>query len=151
MPLTRTPFWDTREFHAHLLEHARTPFTWGTHDCCMSAANAIQSFTGVDIAADFRGKYSDMESALAAIKAITGGCTVADAVAWCAAKHGLVERPNPLFAQRGDLVLMEQSASDVADQLIAGVVHLSGKHLVTVGEHGLVRFSIHAARRAWQV
>jgi|SRR5665213_1978903 len=150
MPLTRTPFWDTREFNAHLQEHARKPFAWGTHDCCTSAANAIQSFTGVDIAADFRGKYTDLASALAAIKTVTGGSTIEDAAAWCAAKHGLVEYPKPLFAQRGDLVLMQVTNEDGLP-LIAGVVHLNGLHAISVGEHGLVRLPVRAVRRAWKV
>ncbi len=113
--------------------------------------SAIQSFTGVDIAADFRGKYSNRVSAMAAIAAITGGTTVADAAAWCAAKHGLVEYAHPRQAQRGDLVVMKQNATDSEDQLIAGVVHLSGRDLITVGEKGLVRISILNVVRAWKV
>jgi hypothetical protein len=150
MPLTRTPHWATREYNAHLKAHAHAPFAWGTNDCCTSAANAIESFTGVDIAADFRGKYTDMASALTAIKAITGGSTIEDAAAWCASKHGLVEYPMPLYAQRGDLVLMAVANEDDSP-LIAGVVHLNGLHLVSVGEHGLVRLSIRTVRRAWKV
>lgn len=143
--------WREVHFDAHLNAIARKPFAWGEHDCCLFAADAIQSFTGIDIAADFRGKYTDKLSAFKAIRAITGGNTVADAAAWCAAKHGLVELQHPLCAQRGDLVVLRQSAADTADQLIAGVVHLSGAHLVSVSESGAVRLPITNVVRAWRV
>jgi hypothetical protein len=151
MALIRTKHWATREFNAHLMAHAHHAFEWGKNDCCLYAANAIQCFTGVDIAADFRGLYSNQISAMAAIKAVTGGSTVADAAAWCAAKHGLVEYAHPRQAQRGDLVVMRQNAEDPDERLMAGVVHLSGRDLVTVGERGLMRISILNVVRAWKV
>jgi hypothetical protein len=151
MPLIRTKHWATRELNSHLVTHARKHFVWGQHDCALFAADAIKCFTGTDIAADFRGQYDDQASALRAIKVITGGATVADAAAWCAAKHGLVEYAHPLHAQRGDLVIMRQNAADVDAQLLAGIVHLSGAHLVTVSEHGLVRLPITNVVRAWKI
>ena len=151
MALKRTEKWDIEEFDKHLNEHASKPFVWGENDCALSAANAILSFTGVDLAAEFRGAYTDKRTAFAAIRRITGGSTIADAAAWCAEKHGLVEYEYPLMAQRGDLVVMAQNAEDAEDKLMAGVVHLSGAHMVTVGEGGLVRISILNVRRAWKV
>jgi hypothetical protein len=146
MPLARLPFWDTRLLHDFLLTRNAMPFEWSTNDCCTFAADAIKSFTDVDIASDFRGKYSDMVSAFRAIKDVTGGATVADAAAHCAQKYGLKELPSPLLAQRGDLVLVEDSG-----QLVAGIVHLNGRHVVVVGENGLKRQSIRNVRRAWRV
>jgi hypothetical protein len=151
MPLTRTIYWDTREYHDFLLAQAKAPFEWGVNDCCMFPANGIQAFTGIDIAADFRGKYTNQASAIAAIKSVAGGASVADAAAWCAAKHGLVEYPKPLYAQRGDLVVMANPAQGAFDQDIAGLVHLSGSKLVTVGEGGLVVMDIRFVKRAWRV
>jgi hypothetical protein len=72
--------------------------------------------------------------------------TVADAVAYCAKQHGLVEYTHPLCAQRGDLVVMANGTN-----LIAGVVHLNGAHLISVGEPGLVRLPITTIKRAWKV
>jgi len=146
MPLTRTPHWATREFHQFLLARAKTPFAWGSNDCCLFPADAILAFTGVDLATDFRGKYHDEASAFALIKSITGGTTAADAAAYCATKHGLVERAHPLTAQRGDLVVIGNGTS-----LIAGIVHLNGRHVISVGESGLLRLSILNVKRAWAV
>lgn len=146
MPLERTQHWATRELHDFLLARASKPFAWGENDCCLFAADAVLSFTGVDLAADFRGRYNDEASALALVKQITGGSTIADAAAYCAAKHGLEELPQPLFAQRGDLVLVEDSG-----RLISGVVHLSGRHVAAVGKDGLKRLPVRSIRRAWKI
>ena len=147
MSLPRKPFWDTRAFHGFLATRADEPFTWGTNDCALFAADGVEAITGVDIADEFRGKYHDEAGAFALIKQITGGSTVADAAAYCAAKHGLVEWQHPLMARRGDLVVVRNGDGS----LIAGLVHLNGRHVVSVGEKGLLRFPISSIIRSWHV
>ncbi len=115
------------------------------NDCALFAADGIQAITGVDIAGDFRGKYSTEAEAMALIASVAGGSTIADAAAWCAAKHGLTEWKHPLCAQRGDLAVFQAPTGS----MVAGLVHLSGAHLVSVGESGLYRFSISKVLRAW--
>jgi hypothetical protein len=150
--LTRQTHWATRGLHGFLREQRSAPFAWGSNDCCMFAANAIESYTGVDIAADFRGKYHDEASAFALIKTVTGAgldprTAIGDAAAYCAAKHGLAEWPHPLQARRGDLVVVENGG-----RLIAGIVHLTGRHVVSISEGGgPVKLSILAIKRAWHV
>ena len=146
MPLTRTAHWATREFHDFLMARAFAPFVWGKNDCSLFAADAIQSFTGVDLAADFRGKYSDEAGALALCKQVTGTATVEAAAVYCAQKQGLVEWQAPLCARRGDLVLVEDEG-----RLISAVVHINGREAVTVGADGLKRLPIWDVRRAWSV
>jgi uncharacterized protein DUF6950 len=146
MPLTRTAHWDTRELHDFLLARAQEPFVWGKNDCSLFAADAIQSFTGVDLAADFRGKYTDEASAMALVQKVTGTATIEAAAAYCAQKQSLVEYPHPLLAKRGDLVLVEESG-----RLISAIVHLSGRHAVTAGADGLKRLLITSVKRAWAV
>ncbi len=144
--MQRVDNWDTRAYHDFLIERASTPFEWGVNDCALFAADGIQAITGVDIAADFRGKYTDEAGAWQCIKDVTGGTTVADAAAYCTTQHSLTEWAHPLMAQRGDLVVFENGGA-----LVAGLVHLSGRHIVAVGENGLYRFSITAIERAWHV
>lgn len=146
MAIQRRQNWDTQHFHQFLLDHANKPFAWGSHDCALFAANAVEAITGVDIAADFRGKYTTQLGALRTISKITDGSTVTDAVAHCAEKHGLVEHVHPLMAKRGDLVII-----DNAGTLIAGVVHLNGRHVVSASETGLVRLPITNIVRAWSL
>ncbi len=146
MALQRKEHWQTRDFHAFLLERVHTSFSWGINDCCLFAADAILAITGTDIANDFRGKYYDQESAFALIKSVTGGETVADAAAHCAAKYGLIEHQHPFMAKRGDLVVIQNGQN-----LIAGVVHLNGRHAVSVTESGIVRLPITSVVRSWSL
>ena len=161
--LKRTTHWATREFHQFLLEREKLPFAWGTNDCCLFPADAIQSFTGEDLAAEFRGKYTDEASAFAVVRDVCSSLAPNDwqvtqrnvayiAASWCAKKAGLVEwvdkedKPAPLFAQRGDLVVVENGES-----VIAGVVHLNGRHVISVGHEGLLRLPMRAVKRAWRI
>ena len=152
MTIKRSQHWLTQEFDTSLKESQHTPFKWGSNDCCLFAANAIQAMTGVDIADDFRGKYTDEISAFALIKTVTGGTTVADAAAHCASKHGLTEwldksnKPLPLMAKRGDLVVVTNGTN-----VIAGVVDQSGKYVAAMSETGIIRISIRSIQRAWHV
>lgn len=152
MALTRMEHWATRSFHDFLLSRAKLPFAWGSNDCALFAADAVLAITGTDIAADFRGKYTDEKSAGALIETVTGRTAIEDAAAYCAKKASLVEwvdkdgKPLPLFAKRGDLVVVEDGG-----RFIAGVIHLSGRHAVSVSEAGLVRIPISKVVRAWQV
>lgn len=143
--MTRKQHWATRAFHAFLSSRRDTPFAWGTNDCALFAADAIEAITGTDIASDFRGKYSDQAGAFATVKAVCGGSTVADAAAYCAEKHGLEEWKYPLMAQRGDLVVVENGGTT-----IAAVVGLSG-HVAAMTEDGWVQLPITQVVRAWHV
>lgn len=149
MPIARKQFWDTRAYHNFLLERIKMPFIWGSNDCALFAADGIQAITGVDIAAQFRGKYHDEASAMQAIKEICGGASVADAAAYCAQQHALAEWKMPLFAKRGDLVIVR--LGDGSSNQIAGLVHLNGRHVVSVGERGLLRLPISNIVRSWHV
>jgi len=144
--MQRKDHWDTQHFDDFLLARVTMEFAWGTNDCALFAADAVEAITGVDIAEDFRGKYTTEKKAFALIASLTGGTTVADAASYCAAKHGLVEHEFPLMAKRGDLVVVEDDS-----RLIAGVVHLSGRHVVVVGEGGLKRVPLTAIKRAWAI
>lgn len=81
---------------------ARTkPFAWGVHDCCMMAADIVYEITAVDIAAGYRGSYSDAAGA-AEIIAASGGLeklvgSVVGPLGWT--------RTKPVLARRGDLVV----------------------------------------------
>lgn len=145
--LTKVKDWDISAFDHFLRVEAQQPFQWGVRDCCLFPADAIKSFTGVDIADDFRGKYTSEKTAFALIKSVTGtGTTVADAAAHCATKYGLVENAHPLMAKRGDLVVIQNGSN-----LIAGIVHLNGREVVTTGPDGLVVLPITAVVRSWSV
>jgi hypothetical protein len=143
IPLKRKENWDTIAFHEFLLARASVEFEWGKNDCALFAADGIEAITGVDIALDFRG-YDDEASAWASIKTVCNGSTVDDAIEYIATKFAIDELEHPLMAQRGDLVVIEQDG-----RRVAALVHLSGRHVITVGEGGLRRYSITDVKRAW--
>ena len=173
MPLKRTTHWATRELNGFLRARRSAPFAWGVNDCALFASDAIEAFTGVDIAADFRvkgephpeasfsyrpGDYDDEASAFALIAKVTGKTSpkemaVGDAAEWCAAQHGLREwkdgagNPRPLLAQRGDLVTVDRGDG----MLIAGIVHLNGRHVAAMGADGPLRLPLTSVKRAWHV
>lgn len=146
MTLIRTEHWATRALDGFLRARARQPFAWGSNDCALFAADGVLAMTGVDIAAEFRGLYDSAAGAREAIRSVCGGEGLAAAAAWCAERHGLPEWPTPLYARRGDLVLINENGS-----LIAGLVHLTGRHVVTPGSEGLLRHPLRLAVRAWHV
>jgi hypothetical protein len=141
----RKPDWQQR-LHEFLLARGKQPFAWGKNDCALFAADAIQSFTGVDFAGDFRGKYTDEAGANATIKSVTAGSTVEDAAVHAAKQHGLVEWKTVMLAQRGDLALYQGS-----EGLAAGVVHLNGIHALFVTPTGLHKIPLRRCLRAWKV
>jgi hypothetical protein len=150
LSLERLPFWDTRLLERFLLERRDARFKWGSNDCALFVADAVERMTGVDIAADFRG-YVDEAGAFTSIRAVIGAAadatvTVEHAAEYCASKYGFAELEGPLYAQRGDICSLEESG-----RLILALVHPRGSEIVTAGELGLKRFPITQVRRAWHV
>jgi hypothetical protein len=76
LPAQRLPSVRVREWPERLAAlfaaRAGTPFTWGQHDCCLFAADAVLAVTGHDLAADLRGTYSTAAEA-ARVLAQLGG------------------------------------------------------------------------------
>jgi cell wall-associated NlpC family hydrolase len=115
-------------------------------DCATFTADAILAMTGIDIAADFRGKYTTQTGALKAIKEVTRGSTVEDVAHWVADKFDIALLDNILFAQRGDLVLFEGAKGPAL-----GIVYLDGRNAVFVGDKGLSKLPVRKVKTAWRI
>lgn len=137
--LMRFEDWPTR-LDAFLESRKQTAFAWGEHDCCLFACDAIQTITGVDLAADYRGKYSTAKEALD----LMGEEDIGDMMTRIGAQHGVVEVP-VAYAQRGDAVLVEHEHEAL------GIVALSGVDVWVPGELFLVRAPIETVLRAWKI
>lgn len=79
------------------------PFEWGVNDCSLFAADAVQAITGVDVAKDFRNKYSSMIGANKLIKSFGSLEALADA---CLIQLRAFKTTSGLLA-RGDVVLVK--------------------------------------------
>ena len=146
--MKRTKTWE-QDFAAWITDvHLNPqPFAWGVTDCCLFVASGVQAITGVDLAADMRGKYDSQASAFALIQSLSGGSTVADMLAYVADGNALTEWPKPLFARRGDLVTIPNEEGE----LVAGIVSDNGKDVLSMGTDGVTNLSIQKVTRAWKV
>lgn len=123
---------------AYLAETVRRPFRPGRHDCVLWAAGARAAMTGVDMMAEWRGRYSTVEEGLQLAR--QAGCDDP----WLHVVSGL-EEIAPAYAQVGDLVVL-----DGDDGLPAmGVVQGAAIYVLHPRGAGMVQLT--AARRAWRV
>jgi hypothetical protein len=148
MSLHKKEHWFTREYIPYINANEKTPFQWGVCDCALFAANGILAITGVDIAEDFRNTYKTEIGAIRSMKKITGltNPTVEDAAIYCANKYGITECKTPLYAQCGDLVVIENEGN-----VIAGLVHPDGLDVIAAGEDGWKAFPLAQIKRAWHI
>lgn len=135
----RLPDWPER-LAALLASKRAARFAWGRNDCAMFAADVVHALTGWDPAANLRGKYAD-QSAAQALIADAGG--LGELAARLLEPRGITELP-PLFAQRGDVVLVElQGVQALAVVTTDGVMAL--------GPAGVHSLPLSAVQRAWAV
>ncbi|TCQ78034.1 hypothetical protein EDF68_108108 [Ochrobactrum sp. BH3] len=82
--------------------HLVTPLVWGKSDCLLTTCDAIEAMTGVDPAADIRGKYKSKAGAYRLIKQRgydSLGAVLADRF----------EEIGTAMAQRGDVGIFEKT------------------------------------------
>jgi hypothetical protein len=124
------------------------PFSWGSNDCCSFVCDCVLAMTGVDIFAEFRGKYS---TELGAAKVMTAACGSADIEAVAEYVTAKFEMPavDVFFAQAGDVVLLP---SGEAGALALGIVGHDNRHALVVAQNGLNRLEyVFIAKKAWKV
>ena len=90
--------WPER-LHKIMAESHIKPFMWGSHDCCLFAANIVFELTGVDPAFALRGEYETALEAARIVKERGGLRQIAT--------DSLGGEISPLAAKRGDIVMIE--------------------------------------------
>lgn len=80
------------------------PFAWGSHDCALFSASAVNAMCGVDPAAAFRGTYDTQRGAAEALKEHGEGTLLKTVRAW------FPEEKSVHLAHRGDLVMKDATA-----------------------------------------
>ena len=81
------------------------PFEYGKWDCCLFVCDAIIEMTGIDLAAPYRGNYSNRKGAMHAIREQRGTASIQAVAAHVAATHHMRDVPVS-HAHRGDMVLV---------------------------------------------
>ena len=145
--MKRIPDWETR-FADFIHSRLRTPFRWGGQDCALFACDGVEAITGDDLAAEWRGNYSDAKSALAAMKNYAGG-GIEELAEKKATEHGLAEVHLNL-AGRGDLVLIRQDAEE-ENRLALGIISLDGRRAACAGGDGVHFVDREAWVKAWKI
>lgn len=98
--LRRIDGWDVK-LATLLQDYQARPFAWGSHDCCLLACDAVDTITGVDLAADFRGRYTSKIGAIQTLRAL--GYESIWHLCNAKAKVHQIGRIEANRAQRGDL------------------------------------------------
>src|SRR5690606_16299333 len=91
--------------YGYIAAARRRPFEWGKFDCCLFAADVIRALTGLDPAADLRGRY---RTALGAKRIVNReGGSLAALAERRFAPLGIAPLKGPKFARRGDILLLQ--------------------------------------------
>lgn len=113
---------------------------WGKMDCALFSAGAVEAMTGVDLMAEFRGRYSDEAGAMAVIRK----AGYPNLAALLDSRLPMQSRP---FARRGDLVM--DRAGNLA--VVWGEVALAIGEEADTGREGIVRVPRENWRKAWKI
>lgn len=128
-----------------LRQNCARKFRYGSWDCCLFVADAIEAMTGVDLAAPFRGTYEDRAGASRAMK-YCGAADVAVLVGKVASEHDMPVVLAPQ-AQRGDMVLVRRGKRSYS----LGIMGLRGRDVVIPFAEGLRLIHLSNVVRAWRV
>lgn len=118
-----------------ITERMQMPFAWGSHDCCLWAADAVLAQTGIDPAANERGTYFDVDGAARLLRELGGLSEVG--------RRAGPEIP-PLMAQFGDIGLMQ-----IDGRQMLGVC--AGQVWLAPGIERMSAAPLESAVQAWRV
>ena len=118
--MTKKANWQ-KEVAELIRELQRTPFEWGVNDCCLFASDVAKAQTGIDMASNYRGKYSTAFTALRRVLEQHGS--------YEAIFDEHFERVPNKMGQRGDIVMTSVKKT-------MGVIWTKGE-ILSPGENGL--------------
>lgn len=132
--MKRLPDWQLR-WEAFVRERQALPFAWGSNDCAMFAADAVQAMTGVRLLPLMRG-YSSAREALVLIEQAGGLRGIAT--------HALGGFILPAYATVGDVVLVRVGKREA-------LAICNGGTAIGPGPSGVVAVQMADALTAWRV
>lgn len=131
------PDWPAR-LSGYVRSRARTPFAWGSNDCCTFAWGAVGAVTGVEPFPALRGHRTALEAARTLLR---HGCSTPAEMMTLALGPAMARWT---FAQRGDVV-----GADFGRGPTMGVC--LGANCAFVGESGLLFLPLAGVAWAWRV
>ncbi len=136
LTLTRLTDWRPR-LVAYLAGVTARPFAYGTHDCALFAAGAVEAMTGHDLAAHYRGLYGSLKEGLK----LLGRERLTDHVALL---RYLFEEIPAAFATVGDIAVIGEVGTPAL-----GI--FEGEQIIVLRETGLGLMPRAAATLAFRV
>lgn len=114
-----------------------TPFVWGKKDCCLAVGDIIEAYTGEDLAAEFRGKYTTASGSVRALKRYGQGTIRATMDA---------KLPSILIeeAGRGDIGLVKTEAGE-------SLAMIFSQQAWAMAEHGIEALPMTDLVCAWRI
>jgi hypothetical protein len=112
----------------YITAHLSKPFEWGRHDCCTWVGEWIRIKTGYDYLTEHK-PWTNARAATKKLKELGGIRTLL---------QSNLKQINPNMAQDGDITILNGTAC-----------LFSGRHIVSVGESGLVFTERTLAKEAW--
>ena len=129
------------DWHLRLIEYlsfsARKAFQPGLHDCALFSAGAVAAMTGVDFAANWRGRYTTLSGGARLLRRAGHDDHIALAAA-------CLKEIAPAFAAPGDLAVLPQGGA-----MVLGVVQ--GERVYVLTQNGLGLLHLSDAARAFRV
>ncbi|KQV31153.1 hypothetical protein [Rhizobium sp. Root1204] len=135
----RLPDWHSR-LSDYIDAVRQTPFAYGSHDCALFAAGAVEAITGVDPSLELRGKYKTLMGGLRQLKKLG----FADHGEFAAS---LFEEVHPSHAQIGDIASIDLGGGAIA----LGVVQGSRIFVLRPDVQGMATVDLLTASKAFRV
>ena len=132
----RRPDWRPR-LVAYIEEVRARPFSYGSHDCALFAAGAVEAVTGDDLAVAWRGNYGSLKEGLTRLQEV-------GAADHLAVVSSFLEPVQPAFAQVGDIAVLVAPG-------IPALGIFEGEMILVLREDGLGRVPREAATQAFRV
>ena len=117
----------------------RRPFAYGEFDCTLFAAGAVEAMTGVNLYADFLGRYRTLRGGMLQLKTLGFDSHVDYAASLFAEVH-------PAMAQVGDIAVIDTETGHGL-----GIVQGSRIYVTQPGALGLGLVDLLRATRAFRV
>jgi hypothetical protein len=138
--MMRVDNWPARLYEV-IERNRQVDFAWGTTDCFCFAADCVLAITGCDFLKDYRGRYSDQETAE---QFIAKYGNVEDALGALLEPLAAIETP-VLLAQRGDVAVLE-----INGKLVCGI--WEGRFaLAPMPNRGLSEVHKEFVKKIWRV
>jgi hypothetical protein len=127
--------WQVR-FEAFIAARTAKPFTWGTNDCAIFAADCVHAITGVDVALPAFRRHATERQAARLLKRHGGVLGIATAA---------LGQPVPAStAQVGDVVLTKAGGRDM-------LAVCNGATCIAPGPHGLAVLPMADISLCWRL